>query len=109
MQDKLKAILKKFSFGNAEPDKDWKKIFSFFALLAVIALVWNIYFYLDVQGEIEAAEAAQPVISATGHESEDKLKSTIKAYEARAAENASVVSGASLALPASVLEDPSRP
>jgi hypothetical protein len=110
MQDKLKDILKKFSFGNAEPDKDWKKIFAFFVILVIVAFAWNVYFYFGIQSKIEAAEASQPVVSGTiNTEREDRLRNTKQAYEARAAESRSIVSGDMSAIPGSVLEDPSRP
>ncbi len=59
MQEYIKKIVKKISFFTTQPDLDWRRMCAILLILATASLVWNVYFYFNIQDKIAKSEIVQ--------------------------------------------------
>ncbi len=102
MQDKVKEILKRFSFVTNQPESDWPKLFLCLVLIGIVSLVWNIYFYFAVQADIAASENSSRTRAAAIATKEDEIREVIQTFEDKKANQTKLLESKSYKL-----EDPS--
>lgn len=94
MQEKLKETLKKISIFTTDPDKDWRRLFGALLVLTVIAFVWSIFFYIEVNQAIVSSESTErKTVDGVTTEREDELHKLITEFEAKKQKNDDVLKG----------------
>lgn len=84
MQEKLKELLKKISIFTTDPDKDWRRLFGVLFGLTVVAFVWSVLFYVEVNQAMVNSEAVErKSVGGAATEREDELKKLISEFEAK--------------------------
>lgn len=91
LKNKIKSVMKKFSFVTTHPDSDWMKVFGLLFIIALLSLCWNIYFYFSVKHDITVSSQATEVKVETGATAEEQINEVIDIYETRGTAHRSVI------------------
>lgn len=99
--EKILEKLKGLSIITRHPNRDWHKISAVLLVLAVVSLVWNIYFYFSVRSAVEKSSAINVTSSNPNIGKESEINKTLRIYEEKKTVHDSIKSS-----PAVRLEDP---
>ncbi len=80
-----KEILEGLKIITRHPNRNWRKVFIVLALLALISLVWNIFFFFEVRSAIMQADISSSLPFVSGDAKDSEISKTLKMYEEKKA------------------------